>query len=120
MQQVFRMAVNEELLNRNPAELLHIPRGKKRERPVLTAQQLQLAITALTLRERLIVKLAGICGMHPGEIMALQNGDIEGNTLKVQRRYYRSMIDVTRRIDPGAIGRSAHSSNRKTALLNPA
>jgi integrase len=92
--QIFRMAVNEELLNRNPAELLHIPRGKKRDRPVLTAQQLQLAITALSLRERLIVKLAGICGMRPGEIIALQDGDINDNTLNVQRRYYRGKIDT--------------------------
>lgn len=94
LQQLFRMAVNEGILARNPAELLHIPRGKRRNRPVLTAPQLQLAINALQLRERLIVKLAGVCGMRPGEIIALQEGDSDGETIKVQRRFYRGTIDT--------------------------
>ena len=58
------MAVNDALLERNPAALLHAPRGKKREQPVLNLQQAIIILSALGVRERLIVKLAGICGMR--------------------------------------------------------
>jgi hypothetical protein len=45
LRQIFRMAVNEGLLVRNPAELLHIPkRNKAPERRVLTIHQTQQAM----------------------------------------------------------------------------
>jgi integrase len=87
------MTVNEEILDRNPAELLHIPKGRTNERRVMTIQQLQLAISTLPLMERLIIKLSGVCGMRPGEIMALQEGDVNGATITVKRRIYRGEPD---------------------------
>ena len=53
-----------------------------------------LALAALDLRERLLVKLAGICGMRPGEIVALQWHDIKDTSLTVERRMYRGKIDT--------------------------
>jgi integrase len=94
LRQLFRMALNEELLSRNPAELLHIPKGKTRERRVLTLQQTQQAINALQLRERLIVKLAVLCGMRPGEIVGLQWNDVKEQTITIQRRIYRGSVDT--------------------------
>jgi integrase len=94
LRQIFRMAVNDGFLSRNPAELLHTPRGTITVKRVLTLEQAMLALTVLGLRERLIVKLAGICGMRPGEIVALQWNDINDTALSVKRRMYRGKIDT--------------------------
>ena len=59
LRQVFRMAVQEGHLLRNPAELLFIPREAKRpEHTVMTLEEVQLCFAALEPRERLVVKLA--------------------------------------------------------------
>jgi len=91
---IFKMAVNDGLLPRNPAELLHAPRGQRNEKRVLTLPQAIIILAALGLRERLIVKLAGICGMRPGEIAGLQWHDIQPTKLTVERRVYRGKIDT--------------------------
>jgi len=103
---IFKMAVNDGLLPRNPAELLHAPRGKRNEKRVLTLPQAIIILAALGLRERLIVKLAGICGMRPGEIAGLQWNNIEETALRVERRVYRGKIDTPK----------THQSLRKVAL----
>jgi integrase len=87
------MAVNDGLLARNPAELLHTPRGTVTVKRVLTLQQATLVLAVLGLRERLIVKLAGICGMRPGEIIALRWNQIGDSSLTMQCRMYRGKID---------------------------
>jgi integrase len=103
---IFRMAENDGLLNRNPAGLLHTPRGTVREKRVLTLAQATLMLAALPLRERLIVKLAGVCGMRPGEVVALQWHDVSERSLTVVRRFYRGKIDTPK----------TRNSNRKVAL----
>ena len=47
-------------------------------------------ITALDVREQIIVRLATFEGMRPGEILGLQRGDIDLNegSLLVRRRVY--------------------------------
>lgn len=94
LRQILRMAVNDGLLSRNPAELLHAPRGTVTEKRVLSLGQAQLMISSLGLRERLIVKLAGVCGMRPGEIVALQWNHVKESTLLVRRRIYRGRLDT--------------------------
>jgi integrase len=94
LRQIFRMAVNDGLLARNPAELLHIPKGTRSEKRVLSAAQLTMIINVLDLRERLIVKLAGICGMRPGEIVGLQWGDVQPDGLRITRGIYRGIIQT--------------------------
>lgn len=106
LNQIFKMAVNDGLLNRNPAELLHTPRGTTRQKRVLTLDQAILVLAALGLRERLIVKLAGTCGMRPGEIVALQWHDLKDRFLTVERRMYRGKIDTPK----------THHSTRAVAL----
>jgi integrase len=105
-QLIFRMAVNDGILARNPAELLHTPRGAVREKRVLTLQQAMLIIAALDVRERLIVKLAGICGMRPGKVVGLQWHDITASALLVERRVYGGKIDTPK----------TRGSKRKVAL----
>jgi len=69
------MAAAEGLIARNPALLLFIPKeAKRRERLVMNIKEVQVCFAALDPRERLIVKLATIAGMRPGEIFALTWG----------------------------------------------
>lgn len=94
LRQIFRMAVNDGLIARNPAELLHTPQGARRERRVLTIEQARWMLSTLGLRERLIVKLAGVCGMRPGEIVGLQWNDLTTEGLRITRGIYRGVIQT--------------------------
>jgi integrase len=104
LRQLFSIAVNDGLLQRNPAELLHAPRTTakppddkkrgKREKRVLTIQQATIILSSLGLRERLIVRLAGVCGMRPGEIAGLCWRHINEQALRVEQRLYRGKLDT--------------------------
>jgi integrase len=52
-----------------------------------------MLIGALELREQVIARLATWEGMRPGEILALQLGDFEGDSVWVRRRLYRGDLD---------------------------
>jgi integrase len=94
LRQVLRMAVNDGLLPRNPAELLHVPKGKRGERTTLTTEQVRGILAMLPLRDSLILKLASIVGMRPGEILALQWQDINPDGLRITRGIYRGIIQT--------------------------
>ena len=66
-----------------------------REKRVLTSDEFMRMLTVLDLREKVIVRLATIEGMRPGEILALQVGDLELSEFRinVRRRLYRGNID---------------------------
>jgi integrase len=76
------MAVNDNILSRNPVELLHTPKGVRRERRVLTLDQAKPLFSLFGLRDRLILKLAAIAGLRPGEIFGLRwDNTTEGSRL---------------------------------------
>ena len=91
---IMKFAHNEGLINRNPAALLHIPDGPMRERRVLTIDQARILLRAFGVRERLIIKLCGLAGMRPGEVVALKWTDLTKNGLRITRRIYRGVIDT--------------------------
>ena len=107
LRQIFRMAVQEGHLVRNPAELLFIPRDAKR--PVHTAmneEEVQLCFSVLELRERLIMKFAILAGLRPGEIFALKWGHLATTHVEIQQGVYRGKIDSPK----------TNNSYRKAAL----
>jgi integrase len=107
LRQVFRMAVQEGHLLRNPAELLFIPRDAPR--PVhtfMTEEEVNICFNALELRERLILKLAILAGLRPGEIFGLKWVHLSGTHADIQQRVYRGHIDSPK----------TSNSNRKAAL----
>jgi hypothetical protein len=58
LRQIFRMAVAEGHIVRNPAELLFIPRETKRpEHTVINLEEVQKCFSALEQRERLIANI---------------------------------------------------------------
>jgi integrase len=107
LRQIFRMAVAEGYLLRNPAELLFVPRDAKRpEHTFMNREEVQKCFAALEQRERLIVKFAILAGMRPGEILGLKWGHVSETHAHIQQRVYRGQIDSPK---------SSHSI-RKAAL----
>ena len=94
LRQIFRMAVAEGNLVRNPAELLFIPRDAPRpEHTAMTLEEVQKCFFALEQRERLIVKFAVLAGLRPGEILGLKWSHINGTHVEIRQRVYRGVID---------------------------
>jgi integrase len=108
LRSIFTLAMSEGVVDRNPASALYTPRQHKegRARDVLTPEQAAIMIGALNFREQVIARLATWEGMRPGEILALQLGDLDDDSVWVRRRVYRGDID-----DP-----KTKRSNRRVAL----
>jgi integrase len=82
------------VLPSNPAELLFTPRTvSKPSRRVLSGEQVQTILSVLGLREQLIVQLALLSGMRPGEILALQWKHVAEDHVRVVHRLYRGKLD---------------------------
>ena len=95
LRQLFRMVMEEGYIDRNPAEILYIPREAKRpKRKVMTREEVKRLIEVLGPRERLIAQLAVIAGMRPGEILALTWGSLTGASADTTRRLYRGRLDT--------------------------
>src|SRR5580658_10282231 len=95
MKQIFDMAVAEGQVVRNPALLLFTPKeAKKPVHRAMTIREVQLCFGALDQRERLIVKLAILAGMRPGEIFALTWGRLTATHAAIRQRVYRRKIDT--------------------------
>jgi integrase len=95
LRQVLRMAVEEEILSRNPAELLFVPREARRpDQPVMTFGQIDTCLRVLKDRERLVVKFAVLAGLRPGEILGLQWRHLFAAHAEVRQRVYRGRIDT--------------------------
>ena len=76
MRQIFRMAVSEALMGRNPADLSFVPPEAPRpDKVYLTADEVRVFFSVLEQRERVIGGLAILAGLRPGEIFGLtRNG----------------------------------------------
>ncbi len=92
---MFDMAVAEGIVRRHPALILFTPRQCARpEHPTLSLKEVKQIFDALNLRERLIVKLAVLAGMRPGEIFGLKRGRIDAGSVAIEQRVYRGIIDT--------------------------
>lgn len=95
LRQIFRIAVSEGYLTRNPAELLFVPREARRyPTPRMTLEQVSLLFSVLDPRERLIAGFAVLTGMRPGEIFALRCEDVYNGYADIRRRVYRGELDT--------------------------
>lgn len=96
LQAICRLAHTDGLIQQNPAppRVLYTPKGcRPASQPVMTVEQVKIAIAALDLRERAFCRLALFAGMRPGEIIALRWSDIDGSGALIDDRIYRGISD---------------------------
>lgn len=95
LRQILRMAVEEELLSRNAAKLLCVPREPERpEHTAMNFGQIRTCLEVSQKRERLVVKFAVLAGLRPGEILALQWQHLLDTHADIRQRIYRGRIDT--------------------------
>lgn len=76
-------AVDERLINRNPARKLELPKTQKsRERFYSFAEMKQLLSVAAG-RENLVVRMLLFCGLRPAELLALRIEDVDADQLRI-------------------------------------
>ncbi|MGA7413183.1 MAG: tyrosine-type recombinase/integrase [Bryobacteraceae bacterium] len=77
-------AVELEMLVKNPAARLLVPRSGKRVTGIhLTPEQIPLILFNLSDRDRLIVRMFLVLGLRPGELFALRWNDKQQNSLRI-------------------------------------
>jgi integrase len=76
-------AVDEGLINRNPARKLELPAARKsRERFYSFAEMNQLLSVAAE-RENLVIRILLFCGLRPAELLALRIEDVDEDQLRI-------------------------------------
>ena len=112
-------AVEERLIPRNPAEECKLPQSARREKQVLTREELQRFLTQAQEEgyyELVLLELA--TGLRRGEILALKWSDLNPKTgeLRVERQVYRTGGKLT--VAPPKTKTSARSLLIPKAMLD--
>ena len=91
---IFNLAVEDGYVQRNAAGSLCTPKGAAHaEKRTTEKSDVLKAIGLLELRDRLIFKLATLCGARPGEILALQWKHVHENYAEICQRVYHGALD---------------------------
>jgi integrase len=102
LRQIFRIAIMEGHILRNPAELLFVPRDARRpEHTAMNREEVQTCFAALDQREQLIVKFAVLAGLRPGEIFGLKWEHISETHADIRQR-----ASALAENDPGLLTKS--------------
>jgi len=77
-------AVDEELMLRNPASKIVMPKIRKKpcER-FLTVEEFRTLLSHAAPREHVILRVLGVCGLRPAEVLVLRIEDFEGTQLRI-------------------------------------
>ncbi|PYV39262.1 MAG: hypothetical protein DMG06_23665, partial [Acidobacteria bacterium] len=93
--QIFDLAQAEGYVQKNPAILLFVPRNTRwPERLVMKEEEVKRLFSVLEQRERLIVKLAVLAGMRPGEIFGSKWRRLKEECIQIRQRVYRGEVDT--------------------------
>jgi integrase len=80
----FEYAIDEDLIPKNPARKLALPNiHKKPCERFLSVEEVQALLMAASRREHLVLRILAVCGLRPGEALALRIDDFEGNQLRI-------------------------------------
>jgi integrase len=78
LRQIFKQAIEDDIITKNPAASLELPRHVRKEKRALTSEEKAAVLAAdLTERERAFVMILFGCGLRPGELYALTWQDID-------------------------------------------
>jgi integrase len=106
---VFKLAVAEGCIQRDPTIALYTPRAAQSEPTrAMTGKEVEQYLDALDKRERVIAHLAIFAGLRPGEILGLQRQHVieDCKVIMIEQRVYRGDIDTPK----------TRTSRRKTAI----
>ena len=88
LRQIFKQAIEDDIITKNPAASLELPRHVKKEKRALTSEEKAAVRDAdLNERERAFVSILLGCGLRPGELYALTWEDIsfKKNTISINK-----------------------------------
>ena len=94
---IFKLALAEGYVERDPAAALFVPKGAAVEPTrAMSGKEVQLYVSVLDLRECVVAFLAIFAGMRPGEILGLQRQHISDDcrAIFIEQRLYRGDIDT--------------------------
>jgi integrase len=91
---IFRLAVDEGWLPKNPARTLAVPKTTRdRDETILSLESVQLFEDELNGSDRIIWQLLSRCGLRAGEVFGLQWQDLrQDQALRIQRIYARGKV----------------------------
>ena len=80
----FEYAVDEELLQKDPARKLVMPNIKKKScERFLSVDELRALLSQACPREHVVLRILAVCGLRPAEILVLRIEDFEGTQLRI-------------------------------------
>ncbi|MBQ9030425.1 MAG: tyrosine-type recombinase/integrase [Parasporobacterium sp.] len=88
LKQIFKRAVKDGIIRRNPADDLQLPKSEKKEERALTDKEKEAIKSApFTTQERMFVLLLFYFGLRPQEMLALmpQDFDLQNHELSIRR-----------------------------------
>ena len=88
LRQIFKQAIEDDLVTKNPAASLELPRHVlKKKRALTDEEKAALKAADLTVSERAFITIAYGCGLRPAEIYALtwQDIDFKKNVIHVNK-----------------------------------
>lgn len=103
---VFNSAIQDELLEKNPAHTAKLPKFKKGSERFLDMDECKrlLSVAALeSTRDYIIVRILLSCGLRPGELFALKDSDILPGQLRVDEAFVRGELGDTKTDDSDTI-----------------
>lgn len=95
---IFKMAYADGLIDRNPVEFVEAPKMQKRTIDTYSIEEVRKIVRVCEEPFKNFVQLMFFTGMRPGEMIALEWGDVsfEAGTIMVARRRRDGVTDVTK------------------------
>ena len=92
LKSILEEAVELDYIGKNPARRLVNPETRRPSRPVLTFEQLRRLLLCLNERDRLVVLVASVCALRPGELFALRWRALRDGALEIAETVYRGKV----------------------------
>ena len=93
LKSIFSEAVEQDFLLKDPSRKVTIPKDlRKKDKTVLTWDQLRLVLASLTVRDRVLLTLEMTDALRPSELFALRWKSFDGSKLTITETVYRGRI----------------------------
>jgi integrase len=95
---MFNLAVDRDLITANPTRKVEPPQVERKEKPMLTLQQVRALINATPARYRALITLLALTGLRIGKALALKWSDLDfdNHKLMVKRAIYEGQEQSTK------------------------